>query len=192
MLTETSCEHCHLLYGQHLYNCPTLEKQKTENTNMTINSFFGEYRFLSNFWTYPVEFEECVYLSVEHAYQAAKALDISLRVPFQYFLDEDIEKLSEQGIQHVNITATEAKKLSHKLPLRTDWEEVKLGIMEGLLRQKFSFGTELKKQLDATKGKNLIEGNSWHDTWWGCCTCSKHNSMGRNELGKLLMQIRDE
>ena len=33
----------------------------------------------------------------------------------------------------------------------------------------------------------LEEGNTWHDTYWGVC-----NGKGKNKLGKILMQVREE
>jgi len=88
---------------------------------MKIDSFSGDYRFLSNFWPAKVSFEGKIYPSTEHAYQAAKSLDDSVR--------EEIRQLS---------TAGKAKRYSKKIALRLDWENVKLGIMEDLVRQKFS------------------------------------------------------
>src|SRR4051794_10492805 len=44
-----------------------------------IDSFQGEYRFLSNFWPAEVVYEGVTYPSVEHAYQAAKTLSIEER-----------------------------------------------------------------------------------------------------------------
>ena len=40
-----------------------------------IDTFDGEFRFLSNFWPSKVHYDGMEYRSVEHAYQAAKALD---------------------------------------------------------------------------------------------------------------------
>ena len=57
--------------------------------------------------------------------------------------------------------------------------------MEGLLRKKFS-DPSLKNLLDNTKGIELVEGNTWKDTFWGV-----YNGNGKNMLGKLLMKIRD-
>lgn len=38
-----------------------------------------------------------------------------------------------------------------------------------------------------TGDAELIEGNSWGDTFWGEC-----NGIGENNLGKILMKIRKE
>lgn len=140
-----------------------------------IASFSGKYRFLSNFWPVRVVFEGIEYPSVENAYQAAKTLDLNKRVAFQ------------------TATAGKAKRASNKLKLRPDWEEIKLSIMEGLLCQKFSDNV-LLEELKSTESRLLVEGNTWHDNFWGNCSCgSKPDCIkpGKNNLGQLLMKIRD-
>ncbi len=42
--------------------------------NSVVKGFQGRYRFLSNFYPYPVEFEGRKYLSSEAAYQASKVI----------------------------------------------------------------------------------------------------------------------
>lgn len=88
-------------------------------------------------------------------------------------------------------TPKEAKRLGRQTELRSDWESVKDGIMENILRAKFK-SKEMRDRLDSTKGHELIEGTLWHDMYWGICICKKHNSTGKNMLGTLLMKIRDE
>lgn len=140
----------------------------TKGSAMKIDSFSGKYRFLSNFYSCNVEFEGLTYPSTENAYQAAKTLDRGLRKQFQ------------------SCTASSAKKGGRYLPLRKDWEQVKVGIMVDLLRKKFARGA-IRDQLLATNDAELIEGNTWGDRFWGVC-----NGVGENMLGKLLMQVRDE
>jgi ribA/ribD-fused uncharacterized protein len=133
-----------------------------------INNFSGQYRWLSNFAPALVHLDGIEYLSVEHAYQAAKSFDAKYRA--------SIARCA---------TPTDAKRLGRTVPLRTDWPQVKLAVMEDLLRQKFSqpfFATKLH----ATGNEELVEGNYWHDTFWGVC-----NGVGENHLGRLLMLIRD-
>lgn len=50
-----------------------------ENVMQVIDSFGGEYSFLSNFHKCKVEFEGMTYHSVEHAFQAAKNPDPEYR-----------------------------------------------------------------------------------------------------------------
>jgi len=134
-----------------------------------VKEFQGQYRFLSNFWEALVQLDGQVYTSVEHAYQAAKSHDVHYR----------LSVLCAR-------TAGDAKRLGRKVALRPDWEDVKVDIMLGLLRQKFT-EPKLARLLLATGEQELVEGNYWGDTFWGVC-----QGKGKNQLGKLLMQVRQE
>lgn len=134
-----------------------------------IDSFRGEYSFLSNFHKCKVEFEGMRYPSVEHAFQAAKNHDPEYR----------------RSVAAVGSPVT-AKRMGKKTALRPDWEEVKEGIMYELLLSKFS-DPELHDKLIATGDTELIEGNNHWDRYWGVC-----RGEGLNKLGKLLMRVREE
>ena len=54
-------------------------RTKTNGGNIMINNFDGEYRFLSNFANSKIIYEGIEYPTVEHAFQAAKTLDINQR-----------------------------------------------------------------------------------------------------------------
>ena len=133
-----------------------------------IDRFQGETRWLSNFEYALIVYEGISYPTNEHAFQATKTLDFDKR--------REIAKLS---------TPRDAKRAGRLLELRPDWEEVKLGIMFDINSRKFWFHEHLKEKLLLTGDAELIEGNSWGDTFWGVC-----NGIGRNELGKILMKIR--
>ena len=132
-----------------------------------IERFEGEYRWLSNFWTVKITYEGITYNSTEAAFQASKTLNI-----------EDRRRFSK-------MTAGESKKEGKKLDLRKDWDSVRLKIMEDVLRLKFQ-DPVLNKLLRETGTVELIEGNHWHDNFWGVCD----PRIGQNHLGKLLMKIR--
>lgn len=134
-----------------------------------IDSFSGQYRFLSNFYPADVKYEGEQYSSVEHAYQAAKTLDLSHRII--------IRDCGRPGV---------AKKLGKHIVLRDDWNEIKLSVMGQLLWQKFHIDP-LRQLLIDTDPFELIEGNHWGDVYWGIC-----RGIGENNLGKLLMEIRKE
>lgn len=55
--------------------------------------------------------------------------------------------------------------------------------MERILRENFK-NPHLRDLLLKTKNKELKEGNVWHDTYWGVCTCPTHNGAGKNVLGE--------
>lgn len=80
--------------------------------------------------------------------------------------------------------------LGRAIPLRSDWEDVKVSVMRDLLRQKFST-PEMASKLRDTRPHELVEGNWWHDCFWGRCTCSAHGGKGENWLGLLLMETRE-
>nr|DAF30604.1 MAG TPA: NADAR protein [Caudoviricetes sp.] len=134
-----------------------------------MDSFKGQYSFLSNFYPVQVEIEGIVYPSVEHAYVAMKTMDIELRK--QISLME---------------TAGKVKRMGRTLNIRSDWDHIKLPVMFGLLRLKFQ-KPELKLLLISTGDSHLEEGNWWGDTFWGVC-----KGVGENNLGKLLMRVRQE
>lgn len=134
-----------------------------------INSFTKEYRFLSNFWPAEVQMYGVTYPTVEHAYQASKTTNPKLR--------ETIRACA---------TPAEAKRKGKQLIIRQDWFTFRLQAMETLLRRKFSI-PELKEKLLSTGEEDLVEGNNWGDTFWGVCL-----NQGENNLGKLLMKIRQE
>ncbi len=140
-----------------------------------IGSFSGEHRFLSNFWPVTVEYDGLVYPSVEQAYKAAKTLNIEARRSIQSFTPN--KKELEQQI----------KEILEKVEIRTDWDDaMRLEVMEYLLRQKFD-GRDpvLQQKLIATGDQELIEGNTWGDTFFGVC-----DGVGENHLGKILMKVR--
>ena len=142
-----------------------------------IDSFSGEYRFLSNFYPCTIKYEGLTYPTIEHAYQAAKTTDIAQRKAFA---------LEGREIGLPTLSAGGAKKLGRKIPIRADWEEVKLDIMEDILKLKFS-QRYFRQLLRDTQDEELVEGNLWHDVYWGVC-----NGIGQNQLGQLLMKIRSK
>ena len=137
-----------------------------------INSFSEEYSFLSNFTYSPIVENGVTYPTVEHAFQALKTLDLQER-----------QKV-------VNCTTPgRAKRMGATMVLRSDWEKIKVHIMRTLLILKFNI-PEFRKQLLATGDATIIEGNRWHDNFWGDCVCPECTEPDKNILGELLMEIR--
>lgn len=134
-----------------------------------INSFDGKYYFLSNFYPHPIIEDEIVYPTNEHYFQAMKSL-----------IPEERRKIAACR------TPGDAKRLGRRIALRSDWEQIKLGIMENALRLKFK-DPKLSDMLKATGNKKLVEGNRWNDTYWGVC-----RGVGKNHLGRLLMKVRSD
>ena len=155
-----------------------------------IDKFEGEYRFLSNFYPSEITHEGIVYPTNEHYYVAMKINEpqyIEIKGELKLL---DVKK-SRFYVSCIR-TAGDVKRLGRKLKVRDDWDDVKLSVMEYGVRQKFNKHEDLKNMLLATGDEELIEGNHWHDTYWGVCECSKCGNKGLNNLGKTLMMVRDE
>lgn len=150
-----------------------IKESKTHSS--MISSFIRYYRFLSNFYLHDIVFDNKVWMSSEHLYQALKTDDP--------FLRERIRNCS---------TPAKAKHLGSLVKLRYNWDNIKVGVMLKVLKIKFS-DDELLSRLKGTYPHKLLEGNCWHDNFWGNCYCVKCSSiMGTNYLGKLLMKIRQD
>lgn len=141
---------------------------------MRINRFEGEYAFLSNFFYSPLVYEDIIYPTAEHAFQAAKTLSVAKR-----FLISQAQ------------TPNLAKSMGRQVELREDWDvKWRYDAMLKIVNVKFS-RSDLDLQLRQTGNAILIEGNTWHDNTWGDCSCSKCiDTPGHNVLGWMLMQLR--
>ena len=134
--------------------------------------FRGQYGFLSNMSDSPMrirrkgETQAYTFKNLEAAFQAMKC--------------------PERMAEFQNLTGPEAKQLGKTVQLRPDWDQIKLGVMQALVKTKFDQNPALKQKLMATAGTQLVEENAWHDTYWGTC-----NGVGENNLGKILMATRD-
>lgn len=140
---------------------------KNDTKNTAIRGFRGDYRFLSNFYGAPVSFNGVTYDNAESAFQA--------------------QKQPERAADFMGIPPNKAKILGRKLTLRTGWDTMKRNIMLDIVRAKFTQNAYLKYKLLATGNAELIEDNTWNDTYWGVC-----RGEGLNHLGRILMQVRDE
>lgn len=134
-----------------------------------IDQFKGEYYFLSNFYNSPITIGGITYMCAEAAFQAAKLEDSAQRVMFS------------------RLSGAKAKYLGRKVPLRPNWESIKIQVMRDIIHEKFAQNPNLREKLLATRDNELIEGNNWNDTFWGIC-----NGIGKNWLGRILEEERDK
>ena len=135
-----------------------------------IYGFSGNYRFLSNFYRVDFEVDGEMYSSSEQYYMAAKCKNPVDRAKIMQFDDPKI-----------------IKSMGRKVELVDGWDS---GLRDKsmLVALKAKFGTTgLKGSLYMTSGLYLEETNHWGDTYWGVC-----NGVGKNQLGKMLMWLRDK
>lgn len=164
-----------------------MDDKATVKRTKVIPSFRGDFEYLSNFYM-RAPFEDdsaAVWKSVEHYYQAAKTHHPTYR--------NNIYMCQTPG---------DAKFLGSRAPLRKNWGRVKENIMRAALLMKFSQNLDIAKKLVSTQDFLLIEGNTWHDNFWGSCICEKcagehakrdpQYQSGLNRLGIHLMSVRNE
>lgn len=154
--------------------------------NETINGFRGEMFFLSNFYISPIRVK-CknnlfVFPSAEHVFQAMKV---------NAFVNKDVAKAIEKLRDLESFeNPFDAKRWGRKVKIDVDfWNSISVIAMRKTLELKFAQHSLLKEKLFDTVNMKLVEYNSWNDTFWGVNSSS---GVGENNLGKLLMQIREE
>jgi ribA/ribD-fused uncharacterized protein len=140
-----------------------------------IKGFFGDYRFLSNFFYTTVYYEGLSFTSSEAAYQSSKLLP-HCRSQFQ------------------NISPAASKKLWKSFgedslydSFPEEWDERKYDVMAGIVFDKFLRNKSLRQRLLDTGDRYLEETLWWRDVFWGVDI----KLGGQNNLGKILMNVRE-
>jgi len=149
-----------------------------DGTTGIIRSFRGEYRWLSNFWLSTIVDKTGVkWPSAEHAYQGAK------------FANDD----PHRELIRLAATPAEAKRLGRQGNLRSNWTEICVSVMRRIVAAKFEQNSELAARLISTGNLVLVEGNYWHDNFWGVCSCHTCPVLdAKNHLGRILMEVRSQ
>lgn len=138
----------------------------------TINFYFRkkEYGWLSNFERAEQIVGTIKYKTNEHYYQSQKA---SRAVDFFWINDASSPFLAMKA----------GRSLRKGKELIDNWDNLKVKIMYEGLKAKFSQNENLKKKLLDT-GDAILHEDSPSDMFWG--------KKGKDMLGKLLMEVRDE
>ncbi len=141
----------------------------------TVINFYstnGEYGGFSNFSRHPIFLAGKKWPTTEHFFQAKK---------FAGTPHEEKVRLCKTPRQAADMGR------DRKLPLRRDWESAKDGIMLEAVRAKFTQHDDLKAVLLGTGDAKLVE-HTENDSYWG----DGGDGSGRNQLGQILMKIREE
>ena len=145
-----------------------------EKAGEFVGFYTREYYCLDNFSAFGFVYEGRKYPTVEHAYQAYKFYETSPAVAEEIF--GCLSAYDAQRIAH-----------EHEAEMRPDWHEIKVALMEKLLRAKLAQNPYVLKKLLQTED-HLICEESPKDSFWGIGP----DRTGRNELGKLWMKLRAE
>lgn len=121
----------------------------------------------SNFASYGVEMQGVYWRTVEHYFQAQKFDDAAHA--------EDIRGAHKPK-------DAKALGMTHRLPLRPDWEEIKADVMRDAVLRKFETHPAPRPLLLSTGDEDIVE-NARMDGFWGCGP----DGQGLNWLGRLLM-----
>lgn len=134
-------------------------------------SVADEYGDFSNFAGFPIRLDGEVWPTSEHYFQAQKFKDRSVR----------------KKIRTANSPMIAARMgRDRSLPLRRDWESVKVEVMRKAVQAKFTQHDELRGLLLETGDAKIVE-HTENDAYWG----DGGDGSGKNMLGRILMEVRD-
>ncbi len=131
-----------------------------------------DYGCFSNFAPYPIQMDGKQWPTSEHYFQAQKF--------------EDCEH--QEAIRKTKSPMIAARMgRDRKKPLRRDWEAVKITVMRKAVRAKFTQHEDIRQILLSTGDARIVEQTE-NDSYWG----DGGDGSGKNMLGRILMEIREE
>ena len=184
----------------------TSPKEYYKVTDKTVDGFFEEHRYLSNFHICSNHFRYMgrSWITSEHAYMWGK-------LPLEYAYSP---KFGDALYREVfAMTPAQVKRWGQTCPLRDDWGRVKVSVMENIVREKFFRNPDISEKLIETGTRELREVNHWGDDFWGVDINSFYSQLydaraenpdhkgppiqgrnargrGENHLGNALMKAR--
>lgn len=130
------------------------------------------YGCFSNFAAYPIMLGEKLWPTSEHYFQAQKFEDTD---------HQEAIRADKSPMVAARLGRSRSKKL------RADWESVKDSVMLDAVRAKFEQHDDARATLLGTGDALLVE-HTENDRYWG----DGGDGSGKNMLGQILMQVRDE
>ncbi len=135
----------------------------------SVGDPYGEF---SNFARFPIRLDGVSWPTTEHYFQAQKFVDARDRAEVR---------------QARTPAVAAAIGRDRRRKLRRDWERVKVGVMRRAVEAKFAQHPDLAELLLGT-GDALVIEHTANDSFWG----DGGQGRGRNELGRILMAVRDQ
>merc|ERR1712048_227216 len=149
-----------------------LEDEENVRTFLSMDSYMFSLPYPAAF-----QLDGVRYKTAEHAWQSLKyattAPDLAAKIQQAATLDEAVALSQTEGYDKA----------------RPDWDDVKCEVLLKILRAKFQQNAALKQELLST-GKRLIV-NVGTDEWAGM-SAAGGIPKGANNMGKALMQVREE
>lgn len=139
---------------------------------ITIPYYETSYFALHNFSANAIEIDGILYPTAEHAFHALKFEDSNIR---------------EEIITSSSPVAAFKLGKKYKPQRRSDWNDIKVGILENIIRLKAQQNPDVKEALLLSGDEEIVEVNP-NDDFWG----NGSDGKGKNHTGNILMKIRDE
>ncbi len=139
-----------------------------------IGFYDREFYVFSNFSSFETDLFGQTYKTTEHAYQSAKFFGVDWK------LAEEV-KNTKSAHGAFKLARANADKV------RSDWDKVKLDVMEEIVRAKLNQHPYVKQKLLETGDYDIVE-DSPKDSFWGWGP----DRNGQNWLGKIWMKLRSE
>jgi ribA/ribD-fused uncharacterized protein len=159
---------------KHSHGAPVRAKPNLEIKFYRSNE--KPYGIFSNLYPSPVHFEDKLYPTAEHAYQAGKARKPEVRDWILSAPSPGLAAMAAHGLYTWDVTP--------------NWAEIKFERMRRVLRAKFEQHPDLREILLSTRNARLVEAgtvNNAVNRLWG-----EVNGIGQNMLGVMLMELRAE
>ena len=134
------------------------------------------YGAFSNLFRRPIVFEDRVFATAEHAYQAGKARTEEVREGILNAPSPGLVAMAAHGLYTWDIVS--------------NWSRIKYDRMRQVLHAKFTQHDDLGQLLLSTGDARIVEAGSVANAV--NCTWGEVNGRGQNMLGILLMELRAE
>jgi ribA/ribD-fused uncharacterized protein len=135
----------------------------------SVGDKYGEF---SNFAAYPITLDGERWPTSEHYFQAQKFEDNAYR----------------QKVRNAKSPMLAARLgRDRKEKLRRDWDSARVQVMRAAVMAKFTQHEDLRALLLSTGNAKLVE-HTENDDYWG----DGGDGSGKNMLGRILMQVREE
>ncbi len=154
----------------------TMPKESQVDEILFYRASEKPYGVFSNLYRRAIVFEGVEFATSEHAYQAGKARKPAVREWLMAAPSPALLAMAAHGLYVWDVSP--------------DWSKVKFDRMKNVLLAKFTQHEDLNELLLSTGNSRLVESATVDNAvnrLWG-----EVNGVGKNMLGKLLMEVRDE
>jgi ribA/ribD-fused uncharacterized protein len=154
---------------------------------------------LSNFFLSPITFSGKTFTCSESAYQCAKFIYEGAPGINSEFVERLQEIPTAGAVKHAAYLKETGRFPWHKkisdqfarfrglVKINPDWDKIKVDKMREIVQARFDQQPEFRRLLLST-GELAIEETSPKDSFWG----TGKDGQGQNQLGKILMEVRDK